>query len=98
MSLLTKIWRTPTVTEPLARRDAETEVEIIGRQIDARVRTLFGRSVALIRQASKRLAPGPLAAPLDHLPAFEPAFGIERRQVVQRRGKWARSQSLARLP
>ncbi|HKZ77430.1 MAG TPA: NADH-quinone oxidoreductase subunit C [Pyrinomonadaceae bacterium] len=34
------------------------------------------QSVALIRQAFKRLAPGPLAAPLGPLPAFEPAFGI----------------------
>ncbi len=34
------------------------------------------QSVALIRQASKRLAPGPLAAPLGQLPPFEPAFGI----------------------
>jgi Ni,Fe-hydrogenase III large subunit/Ni,Fe-hydrogenase III component G len=34
------------------------------------------QSVALIRQASKRLAPGPLAAPLGPSPAFEPAFGI----------------------
>ncbi len=34
------------------------------------------QSVALIRQASKRLAPGPLAAPLGQSPAFEPAFGI----------------------
>jgi Ni,Fe-hydrogenase III large subunit/Ni,Fe-hydrogenase III component G len=34
------------------------------------------QSVSLIRQASKRLAPGPLAAPLGLAPAFEPAFGI----------------------
>jgi Ni,Fe-hydrogenase III large subunit/Ni,Fe-hydrogenase III component G len=34
------------------------------------------QSVSLIRQASKRLAPGPLAAPLGQLPPFEPAFGI----------------------
>jgi Ni,Fe-hydrogenase III large subunit len=34
------------------------------------------QSVSLIRQASKRLAPGPLAAPLGQSPAFEPAFGI----------------------
>jgi Ni,Fe-hydrogenase III large subunit/Ni,Fe-hydrogenase III component G len=34
------------------------------------------QSVALIRQASKRLAPGPLAEPLGQPPAFEPAFGI----------------------
>jgi Ni,Fe-hydrogenase III large subunit/Ni,Fe-hydrogenase III component G len=34
------------------------------------------QSVALIRQASKRLAPGPLASPLGQLPPFKPAFGI----------------------
>lgn len=34
------------------------------------------QSVALIRQASKRLSPGPLAAPLGPLPPFAPAFGI----------------------
>jgi Ni,Fe-hydrogenase III large subunit/Ni,Fe-hydrogenase III component G len=34
------------------------------------------QSVALIRQATKRLAPGPLAAGLEQLPAFKPAFGI----------------------
>ena len=31
MSLLTKIWGTPAVTEPLAPRDAEAEVEIIAQ-------------------------------------------------------------------
>src|SRR6266496_5309564 len=45
MSLLTKIWRTPAVTEPLAPRDAEAEVEIIAQQIDERARRLFGRSL-----------------------------------------------------
>jgi len=34
------------------------------------------QSVSLIRQAIKRLAPGPLAEPLGQSPAFEPAFGI----------------------
>jgi Ni,Fe-hydrogenase III large subunit len=34
------------------------------------------QSVALIRQASKRLAPGPLNTPLGPLPPFRPAFGI----------------------
>jgi Ni,Fe-hydrogenase III large subunit/Ni,Fe-hydrogenase III component G len=34
------------------------------------------QSVGLIRQAIKRLAPGPLASPLAQLPAFKPAFGI----------------------
>jgi Ni,Fe-hydrogenase III large subunit/Ni,Fe-hydrogenase III component G len=34
------------------------------------------QSVALIRQASKRLVNGPLTAPLRQLPPFEPAFGI----------------------
>jgi Ni,Fe-hydrogenase III large subunit/Ni,Fe-hydrogenase III component G len=34
------------------------------------------QSVALIRQASKRLAPGPLAAPLGQLAPFMPAFGM----------------------
>ena len=34
------------------------------------------QSVALIRQASKRLTGGPLVAPLRQLPPFEPAFGI----------------------
>lgn len=34
------------------------------------------QSVALVRQAIKRLAPGPLSAPLGRLPSFKPAFGI----------------------
>jgi Ni,Fe-hydrogenase III large subunit len=34
------------------------------------------QSVSIIRQASRRLTPGPLAATLGQLPAFEPAFGI----------------------
>jgi len=45
MSLFAKIWKTPTVTEPLARRDSEAQVEIIARQIDARARKLFGCSL-----------------------------------------------------
>src|SRR5260370_35067727 len=45
MSLFAKIWRTPSVTEPLTRGDVEAEVEIIVRQIDARARKLFGRSL-----------------------------------------------------
>jgi len=32
--------------------------------------------VALIRQASKRMVPGPLTVPLGETPPFEPAFGI----------------------
>jgi Ni,Fe-hydrogenase III large subunit len=35
-----------------------------------------GQSVALIRQATKRLSPGSLAVPLGPLPSFKPAFGI----------------------
>ncbi len=34
------------------------------------------QSVELIWQALTQLAPGPLAAPLGELPAFEPAFGL----------------------
>jgi Ni,Fe-hydrogenase III large subunit len=34
------------------------------------------QSVALIRQASKRLTPGPLVAPLGRLRPFQPAFGL----------------------
>jgi len=45
MSLLTKIWKTPTVTEPLERDESETRVEIIARQIDERARKLFARSL-----------------------------------------------------
>jgi Ni,Fe-hydrogenase III small subunit len=45
MSLFAKIWKTPNVTEPLARYDSEAEVEIIAGQIDARMRKLFGRSL-----------------------------------------------------
>lgn len=45
MSLFLKILRTPTVTEPLASRDAETDVETITRQIEVRARRLFGRSL-----------------------------------------------------
>jgi Ni,Fe-hydrogenase III small subunit len=45
MSLLAKIWKTPAVTEPLARQDSETQVESIARQIDERARKLFARSL-----------------------------------------------------
>lgn len=45
MSLFAKILRTPTVTEPLARGDGDPEVEVIAREIDARARKLFGRSL-----------------------------------------------------
>ncbi|MGZ8842346.1 MAG: hydrogenase large subunit [Pyrinomonadaceae bacterium] len=34
------------------------------------------QSVGLIRQAIKRLAPGPLVEPLGRLPSFKPAFGL----------------------
>jgi Ni,Fe-hydrogenase III large subunit/Ni,Fe-hydrogenase III component G len=48
---------------------------------DVHARTMMrvreaAQSVALIRQATKRLAPGPLSTPLGPLPPFEPAFGI----------------------
>ena len=45
MSLITKILRTPTVTEVLSPQDVEAEVEVIARQIDWRARRLFGRSL-----------------------------------------------------
>lgn len=45
MSLFAKIWKTPAVTEPLARNDSETEVAIIARQIDESARKLFARSL-----------------------------------------------------
>jgi Ni,Fe-hydrogenase III small subunit len=45
MSLFAKIWKTPVVTEPLAHNDSESQVEIIARQIDARARQLFARSL-----------------------------------------------------
>ena len=45
MSLITKILRTPTVTEILPQQDVEAEVEMIARQIDRRARRLFGRSL-----------------------------------------------------
>ena len=45
MSLFAKIWKTPTVTEPLAGNDSETEVAIIARQIDKQARKLFARSL-----------------------------------------------------
>jgi len=45
MSLLTKIWKTPVVTESPARDDSEAQVAVVARQIDARARKLFGRSL-----------------------------------------------------
>lgn len=45
MSLFAKIWKTPAVTEPLTRDNAEIELEIIARQVDARARKLFARSL-----------------------------------------------------
>jgi Ni,Fe-hydrogenase III small subunit len=45
MSLITKILRTPTVTELLPPQNVEAEVEIIAREIDRRARRLFGRSL-----------------------------------------------------
>ena len=48
---------------------------------DVKARTLVRvaevrESVGLIRQAVEQLPPGPLAAPLGPLPAWEPAFGL----------------------
>lgn len=48
MSLFAKVWKTPTVTEPLARRAAETEVGMIARHVDERARKLFGRSLHMV--------------------------------------------------
>ncbi len=45
MSLFTKILRTPTVTEPLARGELDAEIEVTGRELEARARRLFGRSL-----------------------------------------------------
>jgi Ni,Fe-hydrogenase III small subunit len=45
MSLLAKVLRTPSVTEPIAQHDSEAQVEIVARQIDERARRLFGRSL-----------------------------------------------------
>jgi Ni,Fe-hydrogenase III small subunit len=45
MSLLAKIWKTPAVTESLAQHDSAVQIEIVARQIDKRVRKLFGRSL-----------------------------------------------------
>ncbi len=45
MSLFAKILRTPTVTEPIAQGDIESEVEMIARQVEERTRRLFGRSL-----------------------------------------------------
>ena len=43
--LITKILRTPIVTERQLPQDLEAEVEMIARQIDQRARRLFGRSL-----------------------------------------------------
>jgi len=45
MSLFAKILRTRTVTERLAPRDAEAEVEVMACQIDQQARRLFGHSL-----------------------------------------------------
>jgi Ni,Fe-hydrogenase III small subunit len=45
MSLLTKIWKTPTVTEPLGPDDVAGQARIVGREIDENARRLFGRSL-----------------------------------------------------
>ena len=44
-TLFGKILKTPVVTEPLARTDEDAQVEILARQVDARARRLFGRSL-----------------------------------------------------
>ena len=45
MSLFAKIWKTPVVTEPLSGDASEIQLEIIARQVDARARKLFARSL-----------------------------------------------------
>ncbi len=45
MSLLTKIWKTPGVTESPAQDDSGDQVEIVALQIAERTRKLFGRSL-----------------------------------------------------
>jgi hypothetical protein len=45
MTLLKKIIKTPVVTEPIARSESETQIEIVARQIDERARKLLGRSL-----------------------------------------------------
>lgn len=45
MSLITKILRTPAVTERLLPQDLDTECTVIAQQIDRRARRLFGRSL-----------------------------------------------------
>jgi Ni,Fe-hydrogenase III small subunit len=45
MSLFAKIWKTPAVTEPLTRDNVEIQFEIIARQVDARARKIFARSL-----------------------------------------------------
>jgi Ni,Fe-hydrogenase III small subunit len=48
MSLFTKIWRTPTVTESLAPHDSEAQVAVVAQQIGERARKLFGRSLHIV--------------------------------------------------
>src|SRR5260370_13475764 len=45
MSIFAKILRTAKVPEPLTRGELNAEVEVIAREIDARSRRLFGRSL-----------------------------------------------------
>jgi Ni,Fe-hydrogenase III small subunit len=45
MSLLAKIWKTPTVTESLGRHDFPDQTEIVGREINENALRLFGRSL-----------------------------------------------------
>lgn len=45
MSLLTKILRTATVTEPLTRGELDADIEVIAREVEERARRLFGRSL-----------------------------------------------------
>jgi Ni,Fe-hydrogenase III small subunit len=47
MSLFAKIWRTPAVTEAVGR-DPEARVAVVAREIGARARKLFGRSLHLV--------------------------------------------------
>ena len=45
MRLFRKVWNTPVVTELLAGTDDDTQVVVIARKIDERMRNLFGRSL-----------------------------------------------------
>lgn len=45
MLLITKILRTPAVTERLLPKDLDTECTVIAQQIDRHARRLFGRSL-----------------------------------------------------